>query len=93
MSAGFTATSSGTLSTDTNRFGDGNNNWEFIERFQRLKALYNLIKEKLGTRTYPHSNQWYINKYKTLINIVAQSIVKRSHTQSGTRMWMTDRPP
>ena len=62
LSAGFAATSSGTLSTDMKRFGDGNNNGEFLERFHRLKALYNLIKEKHGTCKYPHSNQWYINK-------------------------------
>ena len=29
----------------------------FMERFQRLTALYNLIKEEHATRKYPHTNQ------------------------------------
>ena len=41
---------------------DDNNKREFIERFQRHKALYNLIKQKPTTRKYTHTNQWYINK-------------------------------
>ena len=34
-----------------------NNNREFIERFQRLKALYNVIKEEHATRKCLHTNQ------------------------------------
>ena len=35
------------------------NNREFMERFQRLKVLYNLIKEKRAMHKYPHTKQWY----------------------------------
>ena len=44
------------------------NNKEFIERFQRLKLLYNFIKEKKATRKYRHTNQWYINKQTNSIS-------------------------
>ena len=50
--ASTTAAVAAAATTTTNR--------EFIERFQSLKGLYNLIREKHGTRKYPHANQWYI---------------------------------
>ena len=37
--------------------------------------LHNLIKEKHAMCKYPHTNQWYINKQKPLINIIIQSIM------------------
>ena len=38
-----------------------NSNREFIDRFRRLKAPLQL-KEKQATRSYPHTNEWYMNK-------------------------------
>ena len=51
----------------------------FIERFQRLKALDNLIKEKHAMRTYRHTNQWYNYKEKKKIIDIYKVWWKNAH--------------
>ena len=63
------------LSKNTHNYSGNNNNREFIERFQRLKALYDLLKQKHAMRKYPHKS--IVHKQKT----TTKNINKHNHTK------------
>ena len=60
--------------TCTQDLNNNNSDRKFIQRFQRLIAVYNLIQEKHATHKYPSTNQWYINQQTKNIN-------KHNHTK------------
>ena len=80
------------LSKNTHNYNSSNNNREFIERFQRLKALYDLLKQKHAMRKYPHKSivhKQTKKQLKTLINIIIQSIMKHN-TLNLYNYWTLD---
>jgi len=60
---------------DNSNNNDDNNNRELIERFRKLKALYNFRRKK-GANTHNYTGQWYISIQNMKIN-------KHFHTKHG----------
>ena len=48
-------------------FTEEDNNREFTEHFQRLKALYNFTQEKSAMPKYLHTNQWHKNTWLNIL--------------------------
>ena len=75
------------LSAPSERFGTATtNNRELIERFWKLKALYNLKKSIQCADTHNYANRWYtsIQNIRKLTNIFIQSMAK-THAHKITR--------
>ena len=69
-------------------WNNNNNNRERIERFRKLKALYNLKKNIQCADTHNYTNQWYtsIQNIRKWTNIFIQSMAK-THAHKITRTW------
>ena len=67
------------------RYNNENNYRGFIERFLRLKALYNLKKNRHCTNTHIQLYKWYINKQTKCPK------TKHIHTKHGENMHTQDR--
>ena len=64
--------------TRYNNNNNHNNNRELIERFRKLKALYNLNKNIQCANTHKYTNRWYtsVQNIRKLTNISIQSTHK-----------------
>ena len=67
------------------RYNNENNYRGFIERFLRLKALYNLKKNRHCANTHIQLYKWYINKQTKCPK------TKHIHTKHGKNMHTQDR--
>ena len=81
------------VQSSSNNNNDNNNNRELIERFRKLKALYNLKKNIQCPNIHNYTNQWYtsVQNIRKGTNICIQNLAKthahniaRRHTHTHT---------
>jgi len=73
-----TTTTAAAAAATTTTTNNNNNNRERIERFLKLKALYNLKKNIQCANTDNYTNQWYtsVQNIRKLTNIFIQNMAK-----------------